>query len=827
MSPGNQQWRKLSGGVTVASVLNSKKNVRPNPPLKNEAWKKPKGVVKVLGAFGKKTSQDNSEKLTPNRKLRKAGNAVKAVNSLSNRESHRQIPNTTNHQSPAQKLRKAGNVVKVVNNLSITEKTQQKNKVITTQPSSHKNQQSPVQRLKNAGNVVKVVNKLANGEKTNNVITTQPAQSIQTPEEKLNRAVSVTKVVNTLNRSSNSETALSVSNSADVPRPRSPGILKSNLDVKKQANNVKFSPRNQIKLIEGNSQERAKQRPKDIKKQSKQILNNLNKLSKQGESESDGYHSDCKHESPRKRSKKPYPKRFYLDKSGKSFTKDANGKIVKATNVQAGKNGKVIAESSIQQQQGGVKEVSKGIYGLKEGPPLKNTEARARWSKIGMLMRLSKTLAGNPSLILLTRGRKLNVMGWKALKSAVGVAKMTKNYIEMTKRKKGTIPKGGGVREKNSFDTVDRYRQHATPKRYDPNRESYIHTTQVRWRNYHGCVKLRDQKGVNSNVYLPWNKVVTEPPSYRSMFCKCSWYFGLCRYIIRPPFDVSSRIFRDFSQNCYSRLSCPSIMLISMFCGFYFGTMTFWHIWAVQPMKKMMHLQGVMVRRFTQAFFGEFVASWVHIWRMIFGTSEIKLNTLNSELNGIFLEKKHGPGPLGGNFKPGKMKDKSLERYPKIKVLRLPLTKRESTDSKEKNEEPIKENPKVFKDALKMAKSKVFNGEVIESALRLAMAKREERFRSGNFFLKQSLQLAKTRRHGMEGEKHDEDDIPLFDPNTAPWQKAKLLAFARLKRGKTNWMKARTRLISGEGSDQSFWHRAKNIVFVPKEPKDKKILKTL
>ena len=163
-------------------------------------------------------------------------------------------------------------------------------------------------------------------------------------------------------------------------------------------------------------------------------MRNINKPSKQTESESDGYHSDCRHESPRKRAKKPYPKRFYLDKSGKSFTKDANNQIVKTINVKSAKKGDKNAENSPQPQQGST-EISKSIYGLKEGPPLKNADARARWSKIGMLMRLSKTLAGNPSLILLTRGRKLNLMRWKALKSAVSVAKMTKKYIELTKNK--------------------------------------------------------------------------------------------------------------------------------------------------------------------------------------------------------------------------------------------------------------------------------------------------------------------------------------------------------------------------------------------------------
>ena len=185
------------------------------------------------------------------------------------------------------------------------------------------------------------------------------------------------------------------------------------------------------------------------------------------------------------------------------------------------------------------------------------------------------------------------------------------------------VPRGGGARGSDSFDTIDRYKQHAIPKRYDPNRESFIHTTQVRWRNYHGCVKVRDQKGVNSDVYIPWDKVTTEPPAHRSMLCKCSWYFGLCRHVIRSPWEASSSIFHSFSRSCYSCLSCPSVLFISMFCGIYFGFLTFLHIWAVQPMKRMMKIMGVLLKGFSQAFLGELVASLTHVWSLMFATKNL------------------------------------------------------------------------------------------------------------------------------------------------------------------------------------------------------------
>ena len=132
MSPTqNQPWRKLSGGVAVTSVLNTKKTVKPNPPLKTEAWRKPKGVVQVLGAFGTNKKQDNSKERTTKKKLKKAGTALKVVNSLSNdRESPGKI---TSNRSPTQKLKNAGTVVKVVNNFSSPEQTGHRGKEIIIQ----------------------------------------------------------------------------------------------------------------------------------------------------------------------------------------------------------------------------------------------------------------------------------------------------------------------------------------------------------------------------------------------------------------------------------------------------------------------------------------------------------------------------------------------------------------------------------------------------------------------------------------------------------------------------------------------------------------------
>ena len=80
----------------------------------------------------------------------------------------------------------------------------------------------------------------------------------------------------------------------------SPGILKSNLEERKPSNTVKFSRKDDIRIIgpaiENNKGERKgsanpRRKPSgDVRKQSRELLRRINQ---DKESESEGYHSDC------------------------------------------------------------------------------------------------------------------------------------------------------------------------------------------------------------------------------------------------------------------------------------------------------------------------------------------------------------------------------------------------------------------------------------------------------------------------------------------------------------------------------------------------------
>ena len=80
----------------------------------------------------------------------------------------------------------------------------------------------------------------------------------------------------------------------------SPGILKSNLEERKPSNTVKFSRKDDVRIIgpaieniKGERKGFANPRRKpsgDVRKQSRELLRRINQ---EKESESEGYHSDC------------------------------------------------------------------------------------------------------------------------------------------------------------------------------------------------------------------------------------------------------------------------------------------------------------------------------------------------------------------------------------------------------------------------------------------------------------------------------------------------------------------------------------------------------
>ena len=186
---------------------------------------------------------------------------------------------------------------------------------------------------------------------------------------------------------------------------------------------------------------------------------------------------------------------------------------------------------------------------------------------------------------------------------------------------------------------------------FDPLSGIFIHSVQVRWRHYHNRRAFgspfvsRDPKGVNSSIRLPWDKVVEEPMDVRAMTSRCSCWFGVVRCNVRAPWDVLHDIFYGVSS-CLYKSTCLCAILSAFWFGLYLGVLSFLHIWIVRPLQAMLRMQATMLRMFMQAFVGETIASVMYVLREVFSTRRVDIETLNTDLNGVFLRKQHGPAGI-------------------------------------------------------------------------------------------------------------------------------------------------------------------------------------
>ena len=160
----------------------------------------------------------------------------------------------------------------------------------------------------------------------------------------------------------------------------------------------------------------------------------------------------------------------------------------------------------------------------------------------------------------------------------------------------------------------------------------------------------------------------------------------------------------------------------------------------------------------------------------------------------------------------GNIKTKTKSKYPNEKLLKLPFLK---TIKKKANE--VNTTKPVIEEAYQMMLRKIKIPEIMESALRLAMTKREERQKHG--FLSLTRVLSKSAKKEdppvevkIENEKKVEK-IKEID-RKALWNRARFLALMRAKRGTRKWAVAKQRIEKkvSKGSE-SFWFQAKNMVF--------------
>ena len=164
------------------------------------------------------------------------------------------------------------------------------------------------------------------------------------------------------------------------------------------------------------------------------------------------------------------------------------------------------------------------------------------------------------------------------------------------------------------------------------------------------------------------------------------------------------------------------------FFGVYLGVLSFIHILIVRPLQAMLRMQAIMLRMFIRVFVGEAITSIMHVLREVFSTREVDIETMNTDLNGVFLRKQHWPSEV---FRRGKVKSRCVGAYPHLHHLALPLTKPIRTGQRAKqaktnmniskitntntNTQKIliqsskqANRPAFFNDAFRLAQQKVF-----------------------------------------------------------------------------------------------------------------------
>lgn len=178
-------------------------------------------------------------------------------------------------------------------------------------------------------------------------------------------------------------------------------------------------------------------------------------------------------------------------------------------------------------------------------------------------------------------------------------------------------------------------------------------------------------------------------------------------------------------------------------------------------------------------------------------------------------------------FKRGKIKSKTKPKYPRLSRVALPF-------------QPPRKKTRVFKEGTKpifdqaldilIQRRKTFNPEIIESALRIAIANREEMRIYG--FIRKAKKFSQNILNKKEGQIKSEDFLEQLKTTEkltnkrALWNKARVLALVRSKRGTRNWSKARRRVTGKtENQTKSFWRQATEMVFPVS--KDQKLIKVL
>ena len=123
-------------------------------------------------------------------------------------------------------------------------------------------------------------------------------------------------------------------------------------------------------------------------------------------------------------------------------------------------------------------------------------------------------------------------------------------------------------------------------------------------------------------------------------------------------------------------------------------------------------MQCAIIKQFNQVICGSCFVVCTDIWRLIWGTHEININTAKTPLTDVFIVKKHSMGPIGQELKPSRMVNKAKEKYPGLHKALIPF----SGKPKQKKLFKSEHDQELFKSVYKKRKPGLFQKDVLSDS---------------------------------------------------------------------------------------------------------------
>ena len=122
-----------------------------------------------------------------------------------------------------------------------------------------------------------------------------------------------------------------------------------------------------------------------------------------------------------------------------------------------GQIGETENSSEISEEYRETEEENKDILGLrKDNAAIQKSKGRALWWRLRTMVKLTRRMLyqSNPSLVLIS-GQDGTTSAWSKMKTVVTLTKMANRLLALRNQsRRAGPPRGGGYREKGSFDTL-------------------------------------------------------------------------------------------------------------------------------------------------------------------------------------------------------------------------------------------------------------------------------------------------------------------------------------------------------------------------------------